>query len=248
LSELSDKAIQAIQDAVTTTVILVGGEEFTARQIFTPPEAPQPAAMAVNTLRGVVDYLESNIDALDPVSTVVHVVSESCVAIRSKIARKDNKRDKWVEATYTSIFSKAFTFGNFMERESFNIALQTLFLKTDDRDALLTLIGNMKEQKVKEFSDDGRTQEILTRKGRASVGEVEVPNPVMLAPFRTFPEIDQPASPFILRISSSDADDVPKCCLFEADGGAWKLQAIEWIREWLQREIDQRALKFPIIA
>ena len=49
---------------------------------------------------------------------------------------------------------------------------------------------------------------------------VEVRPRVQLRPFRTFLEVEQPESEFLLRV---DADK--GIGLFEADGGVWKLEA-----------------------
>lgn len=60
-----------------------------------------------------------------------------------------------------------------------------------------------------------------------------MPNPVYLAPYRTFAEIEQPVSKFVFRMESG-----PKAALFEADGGAWKNEAILKIKEYLQKELS----------
>lgn len=61
---------------------------------------------------------------------------------------------------------------------------------------------------------------------------MRVPNPVELAPYRTFLEVEQPESQFIFRMK-----DGPRCAIFEADGGAWRNQAITNIREYLKNEL-----------
>lgn len=46
-----------------------------------------------------------------------------------------------------------------------------------------------------------------------------------LKPYRTFREMDQPESPFVLRVWK-DNEGV-RLAVFEADGGAWKIKARE---------------------
>ena len=65
--------------------------------------------------------------------------------------------------------------------------------------------------------------------------EAAVPNPVTLAPFRTFRDVAQPASLFVLRVQGGG--ETPNVALFEADGGAWRLAAIENIKKWLEENI-----------
>jgi hypothetical protein len=59
-----------------------------------------------------------------------------------------------------------------------------------------------------------------------------VPNPVRLAPFRTFRDVfEQPESAFVLRVKKTPT--LPEVGLFEADGGEWRLTAIDRVRAWL---------------
>jgi len=67
-----------------------------------------------------------------------------------------------------------------------------------------------------------------------------VPNPVTLLPYRTFNEIAQPPGRFVLRMKSGVASGQrPAVALFEADGGAWQLEAIRRIRDWLRMNVPE---------
>lgn len=63
-----------------------------------------------------------------------------------------------------------------------------------------------------------------------------MPNPVKLTPYRTFLEVKQPASDFIFRMKQDKYDGIV-CAIFEADGGAWKMEAAHRIKEYLQKEL-----------
>jgi hypothetical protein len=110
--------------------------------------------------------------------------------------------------------------------------LQSCFEKTDDLDKILALVGTIKEENVRTTGDDGISQRVVAKTGIARVEEVDVPNPVTLVPFRTFVEVPQPASKFIFRMQ-----DGPKAALFEADAGAWKMQAMAGIKKFLKENI-----------
>jgi hypothetical protein len=69
----------------------------------------------------------------------------------------------------------------------------------------------------------------VAKLGVATVSNTQVPNPIKLKPFRTFAEIEQPESEFILRLQ-----DGPRIALFAADGGKWKLEAINSIKKYFQ--------------
>lgn len=138
-----------------------------------------------------------------------------------------------------------FDFGRWIDSENFIIKLQSCFEKNKDRDVMLKIVGNIKEENVNTFGDDGVSQSVVAKTGVATVADVIVPNPVVLKPFRTFIEVDQPESEFIFRMQNG-----PKCALFEADGGAWKLTAMKRIKSYLSFVLAEeiKANRIIIIA
>lgn len=99
---------------------------------------------------------------------------------------------------------------------------------------------------IASYGDDGITQKATVKTGLASRGDAVIPSPVTLKPYRTFTEVDQPESRFVFRMKEDKYEGV-QCALFEADGGAWKLQAMENIKGYLERELVGQE-KFIVIA
>jgi hypothetical protein len=66
---------------------------------------------------------------------------------------------------------------------------------------------------------------------------------VKLSPYRTFREVEQPESEFLLRVRL-DNNDAPAVALFEADGGAWINQAMENVVNYIQSLVAD----IPVIA
>ena len=85
--------------------------------------------------------------------------------------------------------------------------------------------------------DDGVTQAVTVKKGIAAVENVTLPNPVTLRPYRTFTEVEQPASQFVFR-----AAEGPEFMLVEADGGAWKHEAMQNIKKFMEFEVPGLAV------
>lgn len=202
-------------------------------------EVPTACPFEVNTLSSLISYLKSNFDSSEAV--IVHIASPTEVTIKSSI-NGDKNRDYFIKAK--ALIPEVY-FDNWYDSEKFNIKLQSCFVKNDDRDVMLKVIGNIKEEDVKTFGDNGVSQSVTAKVGVATVGQVEVPNPVVLKPYRTFVEVDQPESEFIFRMKNG-----PSCALFEADGGAWKLQAMANIKEYLQVALEEEigSRKVVIIA
>lgn len=202
--------------------------------------------LTINTLSGFVNYVKSNLDRTDE-KLIVHVKNELSVILRG-VLDVDGSRE--VLARAAAIVPR-FNFDNFYEMEEFNIALQAKFVDLrvteedpDDRAILLQVVGNVQEENVKNTGDNGVSQAVTIKQGVNSA-DVLVPNPVELAPYRTFLEVAQPVSKFIFRMK-----DGPRAAIFEADGGAWRNQAIVNIREFLVEALGEeiKSERITIIA
>lgn len=99
------------------------------------------------------------------------------------------------------------------------IALRTRFQPTADTDYALRLLSSITSGGKVTLNDNGIATTIVTQKG-ISLQDNEVIRPIIsLRPYRTFMELDQPESPFLIRVSERAITFV------EADGGMWKLAA-----------------------
>ena len=78
------------------------------------------------------------------------------------------------------------------------------------------------------------SQTITAKKGVSLMTTEQVKPRLSLQPFRTFREIPQPESEFILRL-----DDTGRVGLFEADGGIWKIEAKCQIQGFLEGELEK---------
>jgi hypothetical protein len=247
VSMIGDSVVEAIQDSVRTNVIEVDGRKFVDREVFDPPSPDSPKPLAVHTLTGLVDYV-NNRTQIDPdhggLITCVHVVGPYGVNVYGPIHGRDNERYLYAQAFYETVKNGiGFAFGQFCDPETFTIALQSLFDDSGDVVKVLKLVGNMRSEQIRTSEDDGVTQVVGTRAGIVMKAQSDVPNPVILAPYRTFNEVEQPHSAYIFRVREN-GDKPPLCALFCADGDAWKLTAIERIKQYLAEKITG----IPIIA
>jgi hypothetical protein len=170
---------------------------------------------------------------------MIHVVDEETVTVVSGLFGRAEQRREYLRATANAVLADAgFSYGIFYGCEEFNIKIQSVFVPNDDRDRVLRLVGNIKEENVRQASDDGVTQTVTARAGITRVEDVQVPNPVNLMPYRTFREVTQPTSDFILRMKQGIGGQMPTCALFEADGGSWKLRAIQSIAAYLKESTE----------
>lgn len=232
---IAELAKQADQNIVGVNGVMYGPA---AMYRIDDPE-PEPNTLVVHTLAGLVKYIDANRDGLDLQACTLHVVGPERVDLLSELIGPYNQRFTYVSAVCDDRFAGAplgFRFGKWMEVENMLIAVQALFEDRGQRADVLRVLGNVRNEAVKTQTDDGVTQEVTVRSGIQVVEQTTVPNPVRLAPFRTFAEVEQPESPFIFRMRK--AGDAIDAALFEADGGAWRGEAIELIAEWLRAEIE----------
>ncbi|MEG2294276.1 MAG: hypothetical protein RR936_12830 [Carnobacterium sp.] len=194
--------------------------------------------LELNTLSGLIHYIKSNLERSTD-KLFLHIKDEQKVILKG-LLDEEGKRETLAVAT---AIVPQFRFDSFYETEELNIKLQAMFVKTEDRTLLLKVIGNLQESNVKQASDDGVSQAVTIKSGIASVSDVKVPNPVSLKPYRTFLEAEQPSCNFVFRMK-----DGPRAALFDADGGAWRNQAIVNVREYLKFELADEIEKGRIFV
>src|SRR5262245_42483150 len=187
-----------------------------------PHEPPAALPFQLNTLAGFCDHVTANRDGYNLAEVSVIVCDHLTVLLVDKVRNEEGhlpKRAVLVGAQCETLIKSqpagqttlapppgAFSFGTWVDAESYNIALQTMFEDSGDRAKVLEVVGNISTEGVTTFDDDGVTQGVVARAGVRLGKLVGVPNPVTLAPFRTFRDIEQPASKFVLRVRGEAGD------------------------------------------
>lgn len=230
LKDLLDRILQLSNPEVLTC----GNRSYSTKPL-NPVRSPEPDSLAVTTLTALVDYVKESIDGVTPLGEfLIHVEAPDSVRLSGHLEGDFMQRLIYVHAV--PLLPKI-SFESFQDVEFFNPFLQANFADSPDKASILKLIGNLREEQVTTVQDDGVTQEVLARAGIAKVEKVEVPNPVGLRPFCTFPEVEQPLRPFVFRMRSG-----PSCALFPADGGAWRNTAMKSIKEFLSEQLPEMTI------
>ena len=205
---------------------------------------PLPECVNVASLTGVVDFkTQHKADSFHVAPAIIHVKGYNHVVVCSDV-QMSGQRIEFCSAKCPSVeTTEYFKYGTFYDQEFMIIALQSLFVPTPTVGALLNIVGRVQDESALQCTDDGISQSVAVKSGIASTAEVKLPNPVVLQPFRTFLEIEQPPSNFILRMRKSKGGS-PEFAFFVADGGLWKLTAISAIKTFFK---DQ-GVDLPIIG
>lgn len=199
-----------------------------------------PENTKVFTLQGLVDFIKADVDGCfdDPaVRCLVVVESPRLVRVYSPIMGQKQQRLRIASCEYCNEY---ITFDVDMKPDEFVVMLQCRFEDTDSRAKVLAVVGNMSSEQSDMTMDDGVTQKISIRKGVVTNGVTQFKNPAYLRPIRTFVEVEQPESPFILRVNAGDPESKKPVTvsLHECDGGAWKVTAVQTIGNWLREKLD----------
>jgi hypothetical protein len=165
---------------------------------------------------------------------IIHVMGPMQVEFFSEVQPPYAKRCRLARAIPQ--LPDPFPFGQFIGGEEFMIKLQALFVRyIGDWNSVVEACAGIKKQEGIEYKDSGVTQTVAVQSGISLSSLKKLPNPVNLMPYRTFAEVKQPMSSFVLR--ATDGRFGPELALFEADGGAWRLEATEAIRAWLKEKL-----------
>lgn len=220
--------VSYLLDLKRPETIEAAGKIFSTNQLYRLDKEQEVSAINVRSLSGLVDYVKSNFDNERPV--MIHVESPTKVNVFDAL-NDVNDRRTYVKA---GALLPSITFEQFVDREKFQIMLQACFVPNADKEQVLKVVSSIIEENSVQTQDDGVTQRVTAKTGVATVGNVNVPNPVTLKPFRTFAEVPQPESEFVLRIKEGG-----RVGLFEADGGAWELNAMANIAEYLEQALSE---------
>lgn len=113
------------------------------------------------------------------------------------------------------------------------IELRSRFIPTEDSDYLINLISRINNDQGVKTEDNGVSQTVVVKQGVSLAATEEVKQRLTLQPFRTFREVPQPESEFILRLNP-DGD----IGLFGADGGIWKMEAKDSIKAYFEKQLE----------
>jgi len=224
------EAIQKIVGLAPPERIEIDGVQY-SDETFTRIKQTQAQAspIEVSSLDGLVAYIASTCE-----EGIVQVVHPGEVRFVSDLFGAEKQRDFWCKATIYQY--GAFPCSQYLEQEEFITELLSKFVVDEQVEFVAAVIGGMTTAHVKEVSDDTVTQSIAVQDGVKFRREA-LPNPVYLRPYRTFPEVAQPKTAYVLRVRVEG--DTPKAALFEIKTGLWQLEAAKSIADYLREKIGE---------
>lgn len=115
--------------------------------------------------------------------------------------------------------------------EEAQIALRTRFQETPDTLYAMKLLSDICCGAKVVYNDNGIATTVTTQKGVALQTNEQIRPIVKLKPYRTFQEVEQPESIFLIRVNDRTIS------FTEADGGMWKLTARQTVKACLEEKL-----------
>lgn len=223
MSGILAEFVEKIVSMKDPQIIEVGGQKYANQRFeWIRPHVDRPERYSVSGLDSIVQLLHKEIDAVGGFA-FVRVGGPETVYVSTSYM-PDMSRDALYEAKADV---PGFRSG-WRDAEQAVIELRSLFIPGEGTKYLLNLLGKMSKDSGVTTKDNGVTQTVEARAGVSLKQNVEINPRVKLQPFRTFLEVAQPESEYLLRV-----DEDGRIGLFEADGGVWKLEAKRNVKEYL---------------
>lgn len=213
-----------------------------------PPTLPHPDMRSLNSLDAMVALIQQeginlafpsdHWELVGPSTSKLFVIVDDERTVRCSTSAAD-MLDYATATLYKSRCDivSSFQAGREYDHETFMIALRSQFRPSEDRDYLLELLASVTSEATIRSEDNGLGQQVSVNKGIRNVQMQPVKSIVKLRPYRTFQEVEQPESEFLVRLSV-DGDGAIRVALHEADGGMWRLDARRNIAQYLTRALE----------
>lgn len=228
-----EKALKYLVGLKDNKTYEIGGKTYSDHELCpVEPVTHYPSTLEFGSLDAIVKMIRAELpDYLEGGEIPLFVRIDSPTSV-SAFTRPDFKQKrKFIYAA--SCKDVNFREGYRSQQEAI-IELKSRFIPTDDSKYLLDLISRINNDEGVKSEDNGVSQTITAKKGVSLMTTEQVKPRLSLQPFRTFREIPQPESEFILRL-----DDNGRVGLFEADGGIWKIEAKCQIQGFLEGELEK---------
>ena len=194
----------------------INGETYSDRKLCrVAPYVPRAEAIEVNGLDSIVKLVRNELDTFEGRILFIRVESPRRVSVFTAL---DAGLDR--DSLYRAVCDAPDFKQGWREQEAAIIELRSAFIPNEGVDYLLDLLSRVSKEEGVTSEDNGVSQTVTAKQGIALKRLEQLKTRVSLSPFRTFTEIQQPESEFILRL-----DDDGRVGLFEADGGKWRMDA-----------------------
>lgn len=224
-----EKAIEKIREMTQRETVIheIDGRTY-ATGSMTLVEEPEyrPSILRLRSLESIGTMILTEARRFADEKTIyVHVENHREVSVFTTYDNKA-KRDYLYQAVADVVETPI---DRWTEKEDLLIALNSVFVPNEDVEYIHGVLNKITEESKVTETDNGLGQNVEVQKGIALKENMRLKSRVLLSPYRTFMEVEQPESEFILRAREGGV-----FLIKSADGDRWKLDAKRNIKEYLQ--------------
>ncbi len=225
--------IEHIQKTTQPQIVTVSGRTFAvnaegeANEIR--PDIDHPYALTLQSLDALVKLVQTEATNMEAplYITIPNHLTVNCFGQPNP--NSQHHRQFYYEAKATDVPG----WGEKVEMgfEEAQIALRTRFQETNDTQYALRLLSEISTGAKITLNDNGIATTVVTKKGIDLQANEAIRPIITLKPYRTFQEIEQPESIFLIRVNTKNIT------FTEADGGMWKLKARQTVKAFLEEKL-----------
>ncbi len=235
MDNVNVELIKFIQDNVKPSFVEVEGvtyQQGTNNQLCPINKVIEDSALVKKSLdsfslRSVLTYITENPDNIPIKDMLIQISSYKQVLVTSRL-RDYGNRDIYLKADFLESDK---ILNTFVDMENFLINIYSTFQDTQELREFIQVVSSVRDFSESKLADDGISQVASTKAGIDLVSEKKLPKLVNLTPITTFLEVEQPKRPFLFRIKKGSNNDI-LFALYECDGGAYKNECLENIRNF----------------
>ena len=237
------KFIEHIQKTTQPLITEVDGSTFCinsdgdVKEIL--PTIFHPSTLPLNSLDALIKMVKTEASEQDAPLYITIPDHTTVRCFGQPDASERYHRQVYYEANATDV--PGWAEKNTLGFEEAQIALRTRFQETPDTLYAMKLVSDISLGAKVIYNDNGIATTITTQKGVALQTNEQIRPLVKLRPYRTFQEVEQPESIFLIRVSDRGISFI------EADGGMWKLAARETIKTFLEERLAQEVTEGSVI-
>lgn len=211
------------------TVDVCGDTYATDKLYRIAPHVDRPSGITVSGLDSIVKLIHSELDMIDALPVFVRVNGARQVSVFTSYDEMMSRDDLYTARCDVPGFQDGFR-----PYEKAVVELRSRFAPGEGVDYLLDLLSRINKDSGVTTVDNGVSQTVEARQGVSLKAMVQVKPRVPLRPYRTFLEVEQPESEFLLRL-----DEDGNVGLFEADGGMWELEAKRRVAAYFETKLER---------
>ena len=225
--DITRDVITKIEEMAAPKTYEINGETYSNGCLSRiDPGYDSPSVLNVSSLESIVKLVTKEHKSINQ-TIFVHVDDYESVSVFTTYNERFERFD-----LYRSRFDAPRPGFGWKDYENAMIAFRSQFIPNVGVNYLLDILSRITDENSVSSNDNGMTQTVEARSGISLKTKEKINPRVKLRPYRTFLEVEQPESEFLVRLKEGG-----QIGLFEADGGMWKLEAKSNIRAYFEEKL-----------